>query len=259
MNTSHDGGGAHRPDPRRRQVVVIAYGLVRSLAMLNDTLQSYQNNKPAKLGSLIVEADCRDNCTITSSMLRAAGARHVRLHHSAPQSATIASFNTRACKTRTQQTNALNYFVAMQLLNAGIAHAARAHADAVVAWRVDTRLVAPIDVLRLAPWEHPRRIFVSSEQGGIGLNDRFVIADLATAQAVTEHRLRYLENLARQNNSKATCMYGERLLLRSVLKLNLSVGFTRTRVVRVRADLTVPDVDRALVLHKSNLAAGCDS
>ena len=150
-------------------------------------------------------------------MLRAAGAR-VRLRHRMPQSPAPDDFE-RACKTRLQGNNAWNYLHAMEMLNAGIAHAARARADAVVAWRVDTRLVAPIDVLRLAPWDHQRRIFVSSEQGGIGLYDRFMIANLDAAQAVTEYRLRRLENLTKDEGSNASCTYGEPLLLEAVLQL----------------------------------------
>ena len=138
----------------------------------------------------------------------------------------------------------------MELLNSGLAHATRARADTIVAWRVDTRLVTPIDVLQLKPWEHKRRIFVSPEQGGVGLHDRFITADLETLRAVTQYRLDRLKNLTTHEGRNMTCLYGESLLLDAVLAMNFTVVFTDTRVVRVRADLAVPDVDRSLVLHE---------
>ena len=47
----------------------------------------------------------------------------------------------------------------------------------------------------------------------------------------------------------AECVYGEGLALRAVERAGLSVAFTRARLVRVRRDLHVPDVDQALTLE----------
>ena len=228
------------------KLAVVGYGLVRSLAMLNVTLQSFENN--SRHADFVVAADCRENCSAATSMFRAAGARHVWLRHRTPASPTLAHFK-HSCKNRLHQTNALHYLYAMQLLGNGIEHAARARADAIVAWRVDTRLVTPIDAEQLGPWDHGR-IFTSPEQGGAGLFDRFLMADAETLRDVTRYRLNRLKNLTMHEGWNMTCLYGEPLLLNAVVALNMTVGFTRTRVVRVRADLTVPDVDRALVLHE---------
>ncbi len=241
------------------KIVTTAYGLVRSLAMLNDTLQSYAKHRSPD-SSLIVVADCRQNCTEAARMIRTAGARHVTLRTRAPEHPSIAAFRS-ACKSRMHQSNAKNYLLAMQLLRNGLADAAHggasAHAgasavsavSAVVAWRIDTRIVAPVDAAELAPWRHHRRIYVSRQQGGAGLHDRFMIASAEAARRVTDYRIARLQNLTNKG-ANASCRYGEPLLLDAVLALNLSVGFTRTRVVRVRGDLAVPDVDRSLVLRE---------
>lgn len=155
----------------------------------------------------------------------------------------------RVCKQGVERTNAFNYLQAMQLLSSGVAHATRLGADAVVVWRIDTRLLNPLDVDALQPWAHPHKIFVPRLQAGGGVYDRFLVSDLTTARAST--RYRYDSMLALLNSTaNHTCAYGERLMLRAVLALNLSVGYTRTRIVRVRADLSVPDVDRAHVLRE---------
>ena len=240
-------------------IVTVAYGLIRSLAMLNDTLASYLKNKPAN-STLVVRADCPHNGSEAARMLRAAGARHVTLHTRAPKHPPLTAFRG-SCKSRMHQSNAKNYLLAMQLLHKGLVDAthagASAHAgasvvsavSAVVAWRIDTRLVAPVDAAELAPCRHPRRIYVSRQQGGAGLHDRFMIASAEAARRVTDYRLALLQNLTNKG-ANASCLYGEPLLLDAVLALNLSVGFTRTRVVRVRRDLAVPDVDRSLVLRE---------
>ena len=176
-----------------------------------------------------------------------ASAAHVSIHAHATRAPRNAF--ARSCKQGVERTNAFNYLQAMQLLSSGVAYATRLGADAVVVWRIDTLLLNPLDVDALQPWNHPQKIFVPRLQAGGGVYDRFLISDLTTARASTRYRYDYMLALL-NSTTNHTCAYGERLMLRAVLALNLSVGYTRTRIVRVRADLSVPDVDRAHVLRE---------
>jgi hypothetical protein len=214
-------------------VRVIAYGLIRSLAMLNVTLESYLQHRPRGAHvELVAYCYCPyGNQADAENMLLAAGAAFVYLEP--PNATTLPT-----CRTRQQRVEHANELAAARLAEDASDDALFGYVS--VLWRIDTRLVSPVDVARTAPWLHPWRVYVPRTQAGAGLNDRF---EYGAANAVHALALRRLEML------EAACLYGEPQLLAAVRALVMEVGFTSTRVVRVRADLSVPDVDRALVLH----------
>ena len=114
-------------------------------------------------------------------------------------------------------------------------------ADGVVLWRLDTELRTPVDVRALAPWAHcPDCVHVPCEQNGGYLNDRF-------AHGGADAMRRF--QLARVALLRTRCDYGERCALAAARAARVRIAFTRTRVIRVRADGSVPDVDRAAVLN----------
>ena len=214
-------------------VRVIAYGLIRSLAMLNVTLKSYLQHKPrGPHAELVAYCHCHhDDQADAENMLVAAGAAFVYLE---PPNTTTLS----VCRTRQQRAEHANELAAARLAEDASDDALFGYVS--VLWRIDTRLVSPIDVARTAPWLHPWRMYLPRTQAGAGLNDRFMYGSANAVHALALQRLEMLE---------AACAYGEPQLLAAVRAIAMEVGFTSTRVVRVRADLRVPDVDRALVLH----------
>ena len=101
-------------------------------------------------------------------------------------------------------------------------------ADVVVVWRIDTELVSPIETLSLTPWKYPRRIYVPYLQNGGSLNDRFLLGHPNAIASLIASRASLIAS---------DCTFGEPAMIRLVKTLDLTVSFTRTRVVRRRFDL----------------------
>ena len=210
------------------RVLIVAFGLVRSLPMLETTLGSLAHFAPAN-ATLAVRAD------VPKDLMQAAHAclkRRVALRtlstiffeaHEAPPIHACNSSKKRAIEHRNERE-------AAHLLMA-VDDDDWVEADVAVLWRIDTELVSPIE----APALPVGRVLLPYLQSGGLLNDRYLVAHATTAQTLIDARAQLLEN---------ECVYGERALVRLLRTLNARVGFTRTRIVRVRADGLVPDIDK---------------
>ena len=106
-------------------------------------------------------------------------------------------------------------------------------------WRIDTELVSPIETLSLTPWKYPRRIYVPYLQNGGQLNDRFLLGHPNAIASLIASRASLIAS---------DCTFGEPAMIRLVKTLDLTVSFTRTRVVRRRFDLATTSVDAAATL-----------
>ena len=216
------------------RVLVVAFGLVRSLPMLETTLGSLARFAPAN-ATLAVRAD------VPKDLMQAAHAclkRRVALRtlstilfeaHEAPPIHACNSSTRRAIEHRNEREAAY--------LLKSVDDEDWAEADVAVLWRIDTELVSPIE----APSLPVGRVLLPYLQSGGLLNDRYLVAHATTAQALIDARAQLLEN---------ECVYGETALVRLLRTLNARVGFTRTRIARVRADGYVPDIDKAASLGK---------
>ena len=214
------------------RVLIVAFGLVRSLPMLETTLVSLARFAPAN-ATLSVRAD------VPKDLMEAAHAslqRRVTLRtlntilfeaHEAPPVHSCNSSKRRAIEHRNEREAAY--------LLKSVDDDEWVEADVAVLWRIDTELVSPIE----APALPVGRVLVPYLQNGGLLNDRYLVAHVATAQGLIDARTQLLES---------ECVYGETALVRLLRELDARVGFTRTRIVRVRADGYVPDIDKAASL-----------
>jgi hypothetical protein len=234
---AHAPAPAPAPEAWLGSVLVVAYGLVRSVPTLERTLASLSAHAPPG-ARLVVAAQCaRAECA----------AAHALLNRSRPQSLTLTCGRVppptrRACTagnaTALRGAQHAAYYSAHRALVALFDW----DADAVVLWRLDTELVAPIDVRELAPWARCRDcVHVPCVQHGGVLNDRFAYGSAGAMRRFEMVRIARMEQ---------HCEYGEEVALRAVRAAALRVAFTRTSVVRVRADGYVPDVDQAIVLGR---------
>jgi len=221
------------PPPKASlRVLIVAFGLVRSLPMLETTLASLARFAPAN-ATLSVRAD------VPKDLMEAAHAclkRRVALRtlntilfeaHDASPVHTCNDSKKRAIEHRNEREAAY--------LLKSVDDDEWVEGDVAVLWRIDTQLVSPVE----APALPVGRVLVPYLQNGGLLNDRYLVAHATTAQALIDARAQLLEN---------ECVYGERALVRLLRTLNACVGFTRTRIVRVRADGYVPDIDKAASL-----------
>ena len=236
-------GRKHELETRSHSVLIVAFGLIRSIPMLHTTMQSLETYAPEG-ARLTVRAFCRASevaavhtrlnrttlplQSIALFDLRAHATSSPTLHHApVPHPCAGAPINTRLLHQ--------NYLEAAQLL----LHLHDWSADTVVVWRIDTELVSPIESGALMPWRHPRRVYVPYLQSGGFLNDRFVLGHPYPIKLLLQ---------AREALVASRCTYGEPALMHLIQTLNLTVAFTRTRVVRRRSDLAVPEVDATAVL-----------
>ena len=227
-------GAARAPPPPKAplRVLIVAFGLVRSLPMLETTLGSLARFAPAN-ATLAVRAD------VPTDLMQAAHAclkRRVALRtlstilfeaHEAPPIHACNSSKQRAIEHRNEREAAY--------LLKSVDDDEWVEADVAVLWRIDTELVSPIE----APALPVGRVLLPYLQSGGLLNDRYLVAHATTAQTLIDARAQLLER---------ECVYGETALVRLLRTLNARVGFTRTRIVRVRADGFVPDIDKAASL-----------
>jgi hypothetical protein len=224
--------GPPPPPKAPLRVLIVAFGLVRSLPMLETTLASLARFAPAN-ATLSVRAD------VPKDLMQAAHAclkRRVALRtlstilfeaHEAPPVHACNSSKQRAIEHRNEREAAY--------LLKSVDDDDWVEADVAVLWRIDTELVAPIE----APALPVGRVLLPYLQSGGLLNDRYLVAHATTAQTLIDARAQLLER---------ECVYGETALVRLLRTLNARVGFTRTRIVRVRADGFVPDIDKAASL-----------
>lgn len=238
---------APAPDAEARDVLVVAYGLVRSLPTLARTLASLRQHGPRN-ARLAVVAQCAPlECAGAGALLRRLEPDALALVDARPVAALgprdvcVAAAAAAAANASASAEHALDaprhaaYFAAHRALEALVDW----RADGIVLWRLDTELRTPVDVRALAPWAHcPDCVHVPCEQHGGYLNDRF-------AHGGADAMRRF--QLARVALLRTRCDYGERCTLAAARAARVRIAFTRTRVVRVRADGSVPDVDRAAV------------
>ena len=214
------------------RVLIVAFGLVRSLPMLETTLASLARFAPAN-ATLSVRAD------VPKDLMEAAHAclsRRVALRtlntilfeaHEAPPIHACNNSARRAIEHRNEREAAY--------LLKSVDDDEWVEADVAVLWRIDTQLISPIE----APALPVGRVLLPYLQSGGLLNDRYLVAHVATAQGLIDARAQLLEN---------ECVYGETAIVRLLRALDARVGFTRTRIVRVRNDGYVPDIDQAASL-----------
>ena len=217
------------------RVLIVAFGLVRSLPMLETTLGSLARFAPAN-ATLSVSADVPKDlmgaahaCLKRRVALRTLDTIFFEAREAPPVHACNSSAKWRAIEHRNERE-------AAHLLKA-VDDDEWLEADVAVLWRIDTELVSPIE----APALPVGRVLLPYLQSGGLLNDRYLVAHATTAQTLIDARAQLLEN---------ECVYGERALVRLLRELDMRVGFTRTRIVRVRADGFVPDIDKAASLGK---------
>ena len=214
------------------RVLIVAFGLVRSLPMLETTLASLARFAPAN-ASLSVRADVpKDLMEAAHACLR----RRVALRtlntilfeaHEAPPIHSCNSSTRRAIEHRNEREAAY--------LLKSVDDDEWVEADVAVLWRIDTELVSPIE----APALPVGRVLLPYLQSGGLLNDRYLVAHVETVQGLVDARAQLLDR---------ECVYGETALVRLLRELDARVGFTRTRITRVRADGFVPDIDKAASL-----------
>jgi len=225
---------ARPPEPRRDagRALVLAFGLVRSAAMLDATMASLERRAPPGAELAV--------CAYAGAPVF--GAAHDRLNRTTLRLRSVALFDVR--------TRASGLPCGGDARRAGEHRNERAAAElllhvrprewrgrpTVVLWRIDTELVSDIDVPSA---QSADLIAVPYLQSGGRLNDRFLVGDAHAVQRLVAARAALLGS---------ECVYGETALVRLVRDLKLRVTFTRTRVVRRRADLFVPDVDKAASL-----------
>ena len=217
------------PSPSLK-VLVVAFGLVRSLPMLATTLASLERYAPAN-ATLAVRAVVNTDLFAAANArlrlcarLRTVSATFFEAHDSVP---------IQTCDSAKRAAEYRNELEAAHLLTSvGDEWDA---ADVVVLWRIDTELVSPIE----APALPAGSVLVPHLQSGGALNDRYLVGHAATVRRLVDARAALLET---------ECVYGEAALVRLLRELGLRVGFTRTRIVRRRADMYIPDVDRAASL-----------
>jgi|SaaInlV_125m_DNA_1040241.scaffolds.fasta_scaffold01647_5 hypothetical protein len=215
------------------RVLVVAFGLVRSLPMLETTLASLVRFAPADT-TLVVRADVPERL-FGEALVRRLQDLDLRTVNVTLFSARVPN-GTLACNGSTQRAaEHSNELRAARLLKSVDDDDAWDEAHVVVLWRLDTELVSPIE----APALPPDRVLLPYLQSGGQLNDRYLVGHVEVVRKLVERRASLLE---------AECVYGEPALVRLLRELRLRVGFTRTRIVRRRADLWIPDVDRAASL-----------
>tara|TARA_Y100000389_G_scaffold188800_1_gene211780 strand:+ start:7535 stop:9523 length:1989 start_codon:yes stop_codon:yes gene_type:complete len=225
------------PQKASSRVLVVAFGLVRSLPMLETTLASLVRFAPPN-ATLAVSADVPGHlmasaraCLQLHAKLRAVGTILYEAHEAPPTHA--CGGDARRAMEHRNERQASRLLKSVHWPNAAdAADAADAAADVVVVvlWRLDTELVSPIE----APALPSGRVLVPYLQSGGLLNDRYLVATATTARQLID---------ARHDLLRTECVYGEPALVRLLRALDLEVGFTRTRIVRRRADLWIPDVD----------------
>ena len=221
------------PPPKASlRVLIVAFGLVRSLPMLETTLASLTRFAPAN-ATLSVRADVPKDlmeathaCLKRRVALRTLNTILFEAHDASPVHACNDS-KKRAIEHR-------NEYEAAYLLKS-VDDDEWAEGNVAVLWRIDTQLVSPVE----APALPVGRVLVPCLQNGGLLNDRYLVAHTETAQRLINARSQLLEN---------ECVYGETALVRLLRALNARVGFTRTRIVRVRGDGYVPDIDKVASL-----------
>ena len=199
--------------------------------MLDTTMASLERAAPAG-ATLVIRAD------VPKDWLEAAHARLLR--HSTPRIVSVILFESKAtngtlaCDGDSRRSAEYhNERNAALLLEA--VHTEWDAADLAVIWRIDTELVSPIE----SPALPVGRVLVPFLQNGGLLNDRYLVGRVATIKTLIDARVALLD---------AECTYGEEALVRLLQQLNLSVSFTRTRIVRRRSDQWIPDIDRAASL-----------
>ena len=219
-----------RPSPK---VLVVAFGLIRSLEMLETTMASLERFAPATNATFVIRA------VVPKNLWRGADARLSA--HPTPRLTDALLFNTQyespmhTCNNHTKRAmEHRNELEATRLLKSVHDHEWDM-ADVVVLWRIDTQLLSSIE----APALPSDRVLVPYLQSGGALNDRYLVGHAVAVRKLVDARARLLE---------AECVYGEVALVRLLRELGLRVGFTRTRIVRRRADMYIPDVDRAASL-----------
>lgn len=215
------------PDPDLNHIIhIVAYGLVRSIPMLDVTMQSIEDFAPVN-ASFEVSAYCSE-ALLARARARINATAIMVLKVSLLTSATP-HYGPRACDNPQAEREHQNELQANMLLTHSWGNV-----DTVVFWRLDTQLLSPIDAANFRPWRHPWRLYVPYLQSGAQINDRFLYGHPRAMKALQKERVARL-GLA--------CKYGEGLLLDLVRDLNFTLSFSRTRIIRRRADLYVPQID----------------
>mgnify|MGYP006078440681 CR=1 FL=1 len=236
-------GREHEPKTRGSGVLIVAFGLIRSIPMLHMTMQSLETYAPVG-ARLTVRAFCRASevaavharLNRTTLLLQSIALFDVRTHTTSPPTVGhTPAPHPCAGAPNTIRLSHQNYLEASQLL----LHLHDWSAGTVVVWRIDTELVSTIESVALMPWKYPRRVYVPYLQSGGFLNDRFLLGHPYPIKLLLQ---------ARGALIASRCTFGEPSLMHVIQTLNLSVSFTRTRVVRRRQSLYVPDVDAAASL-----------
>lgn len=237
-------------DYGHQDILVVGFGLVRSVPALRSTL--------AKLHDVPARARLRARVQVAHGEEEATLAEFIRVNATLRvETISITTIlkrpnPTRECANwlsklahRHATTTSSTWTPASALhvisaVNYGMAHSGLAEvigdADVVILWRIDTKFVSPLHVGE-AP-QYPNRIFVPWQQHGGYLNDRLVYGTSGAVRRFQEQRQRVLAT---------NCTYGEPVALAAAIAAQVEIGFTRTNVVRVRADLFVPDVDKAVL------------
>ena len=220
-------------DKGQHDILVVAYGLVRSIPTLVRTMASL-TRYGLHGARVFVVAQCAPSDYI---------AAHAVLNGTDRLQGLVLTQNIQKLKprrvcTNMSQTRGINharYYSAHRALIASIDWVA----DAVVLWRIDTELCAPIDLQAFRPWEHAHRVHVPCQQNGNFINDRFAYGSASAMFAYQRARLLQL---------RKNCIYGEKATLAAMHAARIELAFSRVCVVRVRADGYVPDVDQAVML-----------
>ena len=174
------------PPPKASlRVLIVAFGLVRSLPMLETTLASLARFAPAN-ATLSVRADVpKDLMEATHASLK----RRVALRtlntilFEARDSPPVHTCNNNAKRAIDHR----NEREAAYLLKS-VDDDEWVEADVAVLWRIDTQLVSPVE----APALPVGRVLLPYLQNGGLLNDRYLVAHVETAQGLIDARAQLL-------------------------------------------------------------------
>ena len=215
------------------RVLVVAYGLIRSMLMLKVTMTSLNRHMPNN-AILAVRAITCQSCD-TAYVTRIFDELNMPV-----QELSVILFEKRysisgqKCKHNAQNAEKhRNYLEATRLLVS--VDEMWKSADVAVLWRIDTELVSPVEVPALPVG----RILVPHLLNGGLVNDRYLVGTVATVKKLVNARSKLIN---------AECVYGEETLVRLLYELGLNVSFTRTRIIRRLENLYVPDIDRVAFL-----------
>ena len=269
----------HDHEKRARSVGVLVYGLIRSSTMLRHTLPTLAEfvlrplDHQVGTKHVFVHGWCSSPCGATSAVCDEEDAARsliasllpndnvsIEIHRTAPRwdraNSTCRTHRPRR-ETRPVHETVEREMQGMLSLFLCLSAAQRWESNHIgggtplqvyVLARIDVQFFSPRLNLRFSrPWRKPITVFVPAFQSYGGLNDRFAYGHASALRRYVVERLRLLQE-------RHFCWLGAELSACAVaLHERLSVQYTSTRFVRIRADLSMPLVDQATVLR--NLSA----